>query len=978
LVKQRKRILKRIEDKAASALKDGALLFEELGIDAVMVDEAHIFKKISLATRKQLKGLNKEESGRGWILSALTSYVKRQNNGKGVFMFTGTPLTNNLNEAYNMMQYVMDDVMGHAGVKSFDDWFNSFAASTTDVELTSGGTMQPVTRLLSFVNVPELARMASRYFDVVLAKHMPEFKERTSEDGMDEKAVGRPHKKMKAVTAEMSEAQREYKASIEKRYNDYQKLDPKTKRLRGLTGGDTPILMETDGANSALDQRLVDPDAPDHPGSKLNLLVHAALGHYAEHPKATQAIFMERGMNDFVDRESVIRGADGYALKDDDGNSLKSKTRVRSYNLVRDIVEKLVKGGVDPGEIAVLSNMNLDPEDQRPNDVLRRVVRESARLPKNEIAKQMREGKIRFAIGSTQTLGTGVNAQTYMRAMHHLDAPWTPGEFEQRNGRGWRQGNKWNTVHEYRYFTEGSHDGRRWQVLLNKVRFIQRFTDMLLDSSTGKGIRVLAGDGADLSEDGAVADFAGSFSSAVGDPRIQLRAKLENDVKKLEQKRSTFFRAIQDAKQKISGMAQEIEDWQGTEQAARKAVDTYRKDRESPFSITIDGKTITDRKAAEKAIAGAPSFGVPNKVEIGHIGSFAITYDGRYKWTEYERRFGLKLGDMEWNLGNFSLASMEAVLRQLPQRLERAKEEQTRLAKEREGLKEMLDQPFGREEELTRKKQALEQIKSEMSRSPLPAPAWLRNGVPVGSLVYLKDGKAYDVVAHRRDANGYWVLVDENNTMKPVNYLDVRDEAGTRIFDPVDGDKLPEEEPGGRTAREAMIRRRKAMAARRYSALSAPEPPKNQRVAIADPTNPPIGNGARAGAGRKKRSQGRPHGMGWENLLLAEGRLPRRTLRPRGREVQRGPLPRERLHRRKRAMVGRIRLRHRPRMVRTRTPQTNTAKNTTPRWQSVDSPPPSRSKTITPRLPRRRSRRIISRPLTGTCQKWRRRCSPCG
>jgi hypothetical protein len=79
-------------------------------------------------------------------------------------------------------------------------------------------------------------------------------------------------------------------------------------------------------------------------------------------------------------------------------------------------------------------------------------------------------------IGIQSTLGVGVNMQRNLRAMHHMDAPWMPGELEQRNGRGWRQGNQWNTVLEYRYITEKL-DGRRWQVLAVKDRFIKAFLE---------------------------------------------------------------------------------------------------------------------------------------------------------------------------------------------------------------------------------------------------------------------------------------------------------------------------------------------------------------------------------------------------------------------------------------------------------------------------------------------------------------------
>lgn len=848
LVKMRKRIIKRIQDKAAAAERAGALLFEDLGIDSIMVDEAHMFKKVALATRKNLKGLSKEESGRGWMLNALSTYVKRQNSGKGVFLFTGTPLTNNLNEAFTMMQFVMDDVMEQGKVKSFDDWFNAFAQATTDVELTSGGTLEPVTRLLSFVNVPELARMASRYFDVVLAKDMPEFVERESMDGMDAEAIGRPHKKMRAITSEMSPAQAAFKANIEKRYKEYQDLDGKGKRERALKGGDVPILMDGDGAKSAMDHRMVTQNpGDDFTGSKLNKLVKQALTHFHEHEKATQAIFMENGFNDFTDVDEAIRDGEGWPLRNDEGETMRQKVRRPAFNLVRDMVQKLVDGGVDPSQIAVLSNMKLDAADKRPDDVLRKVVREGIRHPaivrddgksieKDDIAAAAREGKIRFLIGSTQTLGTGVNAQTYMRAMHHLDAPWTPGEFEQRNGRGWRQGNIWNTVNEYRYFTEGSHDGRRWQVLLNKVRFIQRFTEMLRG---GAGERVLTGDGADLgggegSEgEGNVSDFASSFSTAVGDPRIQIRAKLEADVKKLTERRSTFLRGLENARERVGTLGSDIERQRGIADNWRKLLETYRADQSAApgqFAISIGTQKFTDRKKAEARIVELPSF--TKTATVGTIGSFDIFYDakGGHSGGDYDTRFSLRLpgSDTKIDLSKFSVAAIEAQLRMLPSRVETYAGRVETLTREQASLREMLGQTFSRQEELDKKEVALAQIKAEMSRSPLPAPAWLRNGVPVGSLVYLKDKKAYDVMAHRRDANGYWLLIDDAGAMRPVRYLDVYDEAGTRIFDPVDGDTTDAGEPpvdGKRRALEQRKARDRREGARRWGgSLAASEP----------------------------------------------------------------------------------------------------------------------------------------------------------
>ena len=223
LVKQRQAILDNIEKQANRSAKENAVSFESLGVDAVIVDEAHEFKKPPIATRMQLRGLNTQTSNRSIALNFLTQYVKRQNNGRGVFLFTGTPVTNSLNEIFNMSRYFMDDRLGQSGIKDWDTWFNTFADAMTDVELTAAGTYEPVKRLSAFVNVDELVRVMSEYTDVVQAKDMPEFVARatpsgktlasaglTAKDadllanGRTDKPEGRPYKKVVTDVGEMS------------------------------------------------------------------------------------------------------------------------------------------------------------------------------------------------------------------------------------------------------------------------------------------------------------------------------------------------------------------------------------------------------------------------------------------------------------------------------------------------------------------------------------------------------------------------------------------------------------------------------------------------------------------------------------------------------------------------------------------------------------------------------------------------------
>ena len=810
LVKQRIAIRKRIADKAAKAQAEGAILFEDLGIDNIIVDEAHIFKKINLATRKVIKGLNKVESGIGWQMGAITDYVKGQNGGKGVYLFTGTPLTNNLNEAYNMMRFVMDEEMSDSGIDNFDDWFNSFAAAVSDVELTTGGTHEPVTRLLSFVNVPELARMAGRYFDVVLAKDMPEFKDRESTEGMTENPVGRPFKAVKTVISDMSPEQLAHKEQIRQQYVEYQAMDGKGKMLAMKMGRPTPITMEGQGTASALDYRLVDPTAPDYAGSKINMMLGNAMTHYNEHPESTQMIFMERGLNDYTDNDEIIRDEFGMPTYDDEGKARRRKVRRPKFNLARDIVEKLMAQGVAPEEIAILGNMSLDPIALRPNDPLRKVLKISAKLTKADIASLANQGKVRFMIGGTETMGTGVNAQRNLRAMHHLDAPWTPGALEQRNGRGWRQGNRWNTVNEYRYFAEGSHDGRRWQVLLNKVRFIYRFTQMLLNTEGQNNLRVLAGDGADMNEGGSsVADFEQSFSAAAGDPRLLLRAKLAADVNKLERKRDTHFRSIEKARESIRDLKKDEKYEKDQLEFFEKVIDVIKGTFTKDFEFQFLGKTYTERKKAEEAIANQP---IPTSKDDGKIlGKYGDNITLRLKWDsgsnqpiQWRIEIALPNGARhEMTLGAQSLGSLEGSMRGLMRNVSNRQERFGDFAKSIASLEEMLGKEFTRQPELDSKKKALLQILTELSQSPFPAPSWLRNGAPAGSLVYV-DGEARDVEAHRWDKTGYWILLEsENGGLVPVDYRKVMDEAGNRLFEdhpfeaPPDSKELTEEEIRG-------------------------------------------------------------------------------------------------------------------------------------------------------------------------------------
>lgn len=757
LVHARNKIIKTIKDMANRAAKEGAVFFEDLGIDQIIVDEVHEFKKPPLATKMKMKGLNTQSSNRSIALRFLTDYVKRLNGGNGVHIFTGTPITNTLTEIYNMMRYVMDRDMEQDGVKDWDSWFNTFADSSTDVELSATADYEPVTRLAAFVNVAELRRMAGSVMDIVFAKDMPEFKPRRTPDGKTmeskdltprdreillngrtEKPEGRPYKKVIMDTGPLGTEQKVILERLVELARQFKGATGKQRREWLMKGDErVPIRVETSAANAGLDPRLFDMRAKDEPTSKVNRAVKNIIGHYRENPASTQVIFMERGFSDSSTKTTTDR----------EGN--KTKEKIARFNLVADIIEKLEKAGIPRKEIAVVDGS-------------------TSKEKRKEIADKMNRSEIRVVIGNTKTLGVGVNMQVNLRAMHHLDAPWTPGELEQRNGRGWRQGNKWNTVLEYRYITEKL-DGRRWQVLAVKDRFIKAF--MQADENT----RIIDGDAVQTEEGENADDLARTLSEAAGDPRILQLNKLQNDLNKLENRERLHAYGIADAKDKIRDLRRQIE--RNKERAAILAADAafYQDRNKGEFEAEIDGKKYDKRSEANEALealALTMPVGTDSQV-IGKYRGFRIMATRRFEhmgtsiWVESKGPYTVKP----------SFASIDATLRGLQDaadKLNNSEDIEGSIAR----LEEQTKMPFNQQLVLEMKKAALADLRQDLELNPVPPPSWLRHGAPIDTLIYV-DGKPRPVTGHKWNKDGFFVITDDGL----VPYRDAKTESGDFVYD---------------------------------------------------------------------------------------------------------------------------------------------------------------------------------------------------
>lgn len=239
------------------------------------------------------------------------------------------------------------------------------------------------------------------------------------------------------------------------------------------------------------DARLLERNAPNDPDSKLNKVAGNVAAEYFASNKngkiGCQLVFSDIGT------PKASWGADWEE---------KLAAGEREFDVYNYIKTELVKRGIPADEIAFIHDAKTDAQ-------------------KDTLFKDMRTGKKKILIGSTDKCGTGVNVQTHLVAMHHVDCPWKPSCIEQREGRGIRQGNENEEIAVYRYVTEGTFDAYSWSLVENKQRFISQIMTNKSISRTCEDI------------DEAAFSYAEIKAVATGNPLIKEKMELENDVQRL-------------------------------------------------------------------------------------------------------------------------------------------------------------------------------------------------------------------------------------------------------------------------------------------------------------------------------------------------------------------------------------------------------------------------------------------------------------
>jgi N12 class adenine-specific DNA methylase len=773
LVKQRMRILETIRKLSQQASREDSVAFEDMGVDMILVDEAHEFKKPPIATKMKMKGLQTQTSNRSIAMSFITKYVRGMNSGGNVHLFTGTPITNTMTEVFHMMRYMMQEEMAQNGLADWDGWFGSFAREVNDVELSSTGEYEAVTRLQAFINVPELRRMIGQYMDVVFADDMPEMRPRavngktmadktlTDEeraellDGRTENAQDRPYKKVVNTSSDMSPEQVRVFQEVQALARAWRNMSKKSRKEAMDNGArEVPIIHDAIAEKASFDVRLVNaiqnaglegtPEMAPHPASKPARVVQNLIDIYRGSPVANQVVFMEQGMSKTVTRSEGPKGQ-------------KRPVSYPAFSTMLDMVERLVQAGIPREQIATVTGAT--SKDKR-----------------KEIADAMNSGKIRIVFGSTDSLGVGVNMQRNLRAMHHMDAPWMPGELEQRNGRGHRQGNQWNTVLEYRYLTDRL-DGRRWQVLSIKQRFITEFM-----KSKGE-VRVIEGDAASDEQ----SDLVSTFADAAGDPRVLVREKLKKKLEQLQSRERLHTQAQVDAAGMAKRLREKIERERRTlpdlQASAKQAADLLDLQRGDTFTMTVQGQDFDKRSEASDHIAQklAATLRKGQDVEIGTYGGLPL----HARWGHWSGtpELYLVVGSETVESNGPSLPSLESNLRWL--RDEQARRREEGIADDERALghnETVMREPFHLGDKLAAAQKQLDDLERDITMNPVAPPYWLRTGAPIDTAVYWQ-GKEFVVTGHRWSKDGWFVLASDEQGEVVIPYLKAEDSQGIPVYE---------------------------------------------------------------------------------------------------------------------------------------------------------------------------------------------------
>ena len=667
LERTRKSLEARLEKLQAEDRKDDVVTFEQLGVDRLFVDEAHNYKNLFLYTKmRNVAGLSTTDAQKSSDMFAKCRYMDELTGGRGVVFATGTPVSNSMTELYTMQRYLQYDRLQELGMIHFDCWASRFGETCTSLELAPEGTgYRARTRFSKFFNLPELMNLFKEVADIKTA---------------DQLHLSTPQVEYHNVVAQPTEIQKEMVQALSERASQVHSgtVDPSQDNMLKIT---------SDGRKLGLDQRLINQLLPDEPGTKVNQCVDNIMQIWrdGEADKLTQLVFCDISTPQARPAKKAAKALDNptlHALED----AVPLPEPEPAFTVYEDIRQKLIAKGVPAEQIAFIHEANTE-------------------VRKKELFSKVRTGQVRVLLGSTQTMGAGTNVQDRLVALHDLDCPWRPGDLAQRKGRIERQGNQNETVHVYRYVTEGTFDAYLWQTVENKQRFISQ---IMTSKSPVRSCD-------DVDE--TALSFAEIKALCAGDPRIKERMDLDVDVARLK-----LMKADHQSKQYhledqlLKTFPEEIEKNKGfiTGLEADMATLAAHPHPEDGFAgMEVRGDTLTDKENAGAALLDAcKEVKASDPVSVGSYRGFAMSVS----FDAFRQEYMLLLkGEMTHRatLGTDprgNLTRIDNALAQMPQRLEAVKNQLDNLYQQQAAAKAEVGKPFPQEQELRDKSARLAEL----------------------------------------------------------------------------------------------------------------------------------------------------------------------------------------------------------------------------------------------------------------------------
>ena len=674
--------LKKLQD---SSRKDDVVTFEQLGVDRLYVDEAHNYKNLFLYTKmRNVAGLSATDAQKSSDMLLKCRYIDEITDSRGVVFATGTPVSNSMTELYTMMRYLQHDAIRGKGLAHFDCWASTFGETQTAIELAPEGTgYRARTRFAKFFNLPELMTLFKEAADIKTSDQL----NLPTPTAVYHNEVAQPTEIQKQMVQELSERAARVHAQL---------VDP---------GTDNMLKITSDGRKLGLDQRIINPDLPDDPNSKVNRCVDNIhrIWQDGQADRLTQLVF--------CDLSTPKTGATGAKAAKTAGGNLdspelnaverlidKETPDEPGFTVYDDIREKLVARGIPREQIAFIHEANTETR-------------------KKELFAKVRSGQVRVLMGSTFKMGAGMNVQDRLVALHDLDCPWRPGDLEQRSGRIIRQGNRNKEVHIYRYVTESTFDAYLWQTVENKQKFISQ---IMTSKSPVRSCE-------DVDE--TALSYAEIKALCAGDKRIKEKMDLDVDVARLKlmkaSHRSQQFRLEDNLLRHFPEQIRQNECFVEGFTADMQTLAGHPHPVDGFAGMEVKGDLLTDKDNAGAAILEAfkDAKGM-EPVPIGSYRGFAMSLTVE----DFGRDFVLTLkGKMNHRVtlgkdARGNLTRIDNALNAMPDRLQNVRNTLDALTAQMETAKAELGKPFPQEDELRTKSARLAELNAELNiddRTPM-------------------------------------------------------------------------------------------------------------------------------------------------------------------------------------------------------------------------------------------------------------------